>query len=210
MLLFIPSGFTRRRKYRHFKTSYVTVYQMLNALSGAMKEFQNIVCYCLSLTPFFKKCHIKLFQNIVCYCLSYFLKRWIFRLIISKHRMLLFIYHKLMNYFPQHHFKTSYVTVYPDRKSCNSRWSVISKHRMLLFIPLNRSFKYKVSDISKHRMLLFIDTWDVTAKKNILFQNIVCYCLSRKFVHFVSHSVIFQNIVCYCLSPEVPLLIVQK
>ena len=71
MLLFIKKAIKRFVKQRHFKTSYVTVYQMGPGYTeDACRRFQNIVCYCLSRTDNIEFEQLMSFQNIVCYCLS--------------------------------------------------------------------------------------------------------------------------------------------
>ena len=51
-------------------------------------------------------------------------------------------------------------------------------------------------------MLLFIYEYCCNLLKGVLFQNIVCYCLSDA-PKFISPWLnIFQNIVCYCLSEK--------
>ena len=60
------------------------------ALSEGVKRFQNILCYCLTMTSLTDEIVISGFQNILCYCLT-----------------------KIRRYFDMRHknFKTSYVTV---------------------------------------------------------------------------------------------------
>ena len=54
-------------------------------------EFQNILCYCLSVAKSVHEPPFLKFQNILCYCLSYirFIQKEL--IYISKHLMLLFI-----------------------------------------------------------------------------------------------------------------------
>ena len=60
-------------------------------------RFQNIVCYCLSKIQNKKRRDLYEFQNIVCYCLSGGSKRKTAKVLISKHRMLLFIEERQQN-----------------------------------------------------------------------------------------------------------------
>ena len=107
---------SRKKTHCYFKTSYVTVYPTGYSVDIAINQFQNIVCYCLSkkmhmkmaFTPNFKTSYVTvyqstvqilygnfLFQNIVCYCLSGIAllpHQWF---LISKHRMLLFIWFQI-------------------------------------------------------------------------------------------------------------------
>ena len=147
--------------------------------------------------------HLQKFQNIVCYCLS--LIRRVHRLIIliSKHRMLLFIPMLLYSAASSVDFKTSYVTVY--RKMANIRMFVcrISKHRMLLFIRTiwkmrcaSTYFKtsyvivylselIKIGRISWHFKTSYVTVYQYFQRNHIIyieFQNIVCYCLSSGLV----------------------------
>ena len=97
-------------------------------------EFQNILCYCLSVAKSVHEPPFLKFQNILCYCLS---KSHLDRYVtdyISKHLMLLFIF----IFFPAATLPSS-----------------ISKHLMLLFIR-RRTLNRFTTDISKHLMLLFI------------------------------------------------------
>ena len=134
MLLFIVCRESLEMSIWNFKTSYVTVYPPAERAVLKMSEFQNIVCYCLSISGTSPSAassiskhrmllfitisgdmwdKIALFQNIVCYCLSTRSHSIYFTFIISKHRMLLFILYMW-------HVEAYYTT--------------ISKHRMLLFI----------------------------------------------------------------------------
>ena len=94
MLLFIRSHLHHLPVcLNYFKTSYVIVYHVNQLIKQMNKEFQNILCYCLS-------------QNV-------YERRWYGA--ISKHLMLLFI---ADGYFETleigWNFKTSYVIVYPS------------------------------------------------------------------------------------------------
>ena len=55
MLLFIHCAFTYSTQSANFKTSYVTVYRLFSHSSSEISGFQNIVCYCLSLTDLLVK-----------------------------------------------------------------------------------------------------------------------------------------------------------
>ena len=54
----------------HFKTSHVIVYRVIRMLVNQLGVFQNISCYCLSVTSVPVIFTPLLFQNISCYCLS--------------------------------------------------------------------------------------------------------------------------------------------
>ena len=92
---------------------------------------------------------------------------------------------------------------------------------MLLFIFRQAIFLVFALLISKHRMLLFITPDAYSTDLQAIFQNIVCYCLSKgrtwdgeAVADFKTSYVTvyhtgfgdgyflnsFQNIVCYCLS----------
>ena len=135
MLLFICHVSQLNGPVFHFKTSYVTVYlDCFQQFLHFLVQFQNIVCYCLS-TYLQKNCPGWEFQNIVCYCLSSHLGCTLSALVISKHRMLLFI-HK-GNCFIGNERKFQNIVCYclsvSDNKECQG-FILISKHRMLLFI----------------------------------------------------------------------------
>ena len=53
-----------------FKTSYVIVYLNSANHDSNNTEFQNILCYCLSITALIDEPIGLIFQNILCYCLS--------------------------------------------------------------------------------------------------------------------------------------------
>ena len=98
------------------------------------------------------------FQNIVCYCLSVFWSDVIKRnLDISKHRMLLFIHFPVVRSIIKPDFKTSYVTVY--------------------LAPLlevrSKALYFKTSYVTVYHNRQY-----ASPSSCILFQNIVCYCLS--------------------------------
>ena len=135
MLLFIQQRKSVRNLQRNFKTSYVTVYPNdPYTLCSTHRPFQNIVCYCLSKifcvfasisTDFktsyvtvylyrprtalfpclhFKTSYVTVYLDILCCPYNV--------IIISKHRMLLFIRDANSRGTMLLHFKTSYVTVY--------------------------------------------------------------------------------------------------
>ena len=97
--------------------------------------------------------------------------------------MLLFIYDGEIKKLRGQHFKTSYVTVYLLRHTKPLRSSIISKHRMLLFIKIleyypDNKANFKTSYVTVyHISQLFVLIF-------LLFQNIVCYCLSNDFKLF--------------------------
>ena len=122
--------------HANFKTSYVTVYRLahnrehkntriskhrmllfidnVNGFGGNLKEFQNIVCYCLS----FRWHGIAICKSISKHRMLLFIQfqPWIRSSCdkISKHRMLLFIGKlTILDESGNIDFKTSYVTVYP-------------------------------------------------------------------------------------------------
>ena len=118
----------------YFKTSYVTVYQLVHATKVIIRRFQNIVCYCLSdLWVVFLDniCHFKTsyvtvylcsgyldrmqrtFQNIVCYCLSSNPPTFS-RIHDNFKTSYVTVYHHILHQvlLRNRHFKTSYVTVY--------------------------------------------------------------------------------------------------
>ena len=76
----------------------------------------------------------------------------------------------------------------------------ISKHLMLLFIGFCAPLMNPIIFISKHLMLLFIDGVVRDTLGVVKFQNISCYCLSRREVLEYMELIAFQNISCYCLS----------
>ena len=114
--------------------------------------------------------------------------------------MLLFISACPITLFASFDFKTSYVTVYRYFPEEIGLELTISKHRMLLFITYCSCVLVLFNFISKHRMLLFIPIIPENWKLIVLFQNIVCYCLSMALLAISSVMFSFQNIVCYCLS----------
>ena len=57
-------------KQNNFKTSYVIVYLLTFACNLCSFIFQNILCYCLSITALIDEPIGLIFQNILCYCLS--------------------------------------------------------------------------------------------------------------------------------------------
>ena len=144
-------------------------------------EFQNILCYCLSVAKSVHEPPFLKFQNILCYCLSYirFIQKEL--IYISKHLMLLFIRRRTLNRFTtdiskhlmllfipekiptskhSEYFKTSYVIVYPISGIYYPHRTVISKHLMLLFINDADYIFVRDEIISKHLMLLFICSID--------------------------------------------------
>ena len=128
-----------------------TVYQL---------AFQNIVCYCLSNPCLIERCHVTKFQNIVCYCLSRLDAHSVCILVISKHRMLLFILYKstakiskitfqnivcyclsysiLLCLYNSFDFKKSYVTVYP----------------IIIYVTVSRCKHFKTSYVTVYLMIL--------------------------------------------------------
>ena len=76
-----------------------------------------------------------------------------------------------MNYMPQN-FKTSHVIVY-------------------LFYP---GYRHLISGISKHLMLLFIFSPSALSTGNTLFQNISCYCLSKRKIAIIPISHISKHL----------------
>ena len=97
-------------------------------------EFQNILCYCLSVAKSVHEPPFLKFQNILCYCLSYirFIQKEL--IYISKHLMLLFIFKASCN--SQHFSAFQNILCYCLSKSHLDRYvtDYISKHLMLLFI----------------------------------------------------------------------------
>ena len=55
----------------------------------------------------------------------------------------------------------------------------ISKHHMLLFNSFDGNVGRRYKLISKHHMLLFNKTTIIANKTVIIFQNIICYCLTN-------------------------------
>ena len=53
-------------------------------------EFQNTICYCLTMQSAQQKIAANLFQNIICYCLTIYGISCEYGSRISKHHMLLF------------------------------------------------------------------------------------------------------------------------
>ena len=119
-------------------------------------EFQNILCYCLSVAKSVHEPPFLKFQNILCYCLSYirFIQKEL--IYISKHLMLLFIFKASCN--SQHFSAFQNILCYCLSKSHLDRYvtDYISKHLMLLFIFIFFPAATLPSSISKHLMLLFI------------------------------------------------------
>ena len=76
----------------NFKTSYVTVYPML--LQHIINCSTHFKTSYVTVYPFrlYQKKKIQAFQNIVCYCLSVSSSTRLIASFISKHRMLLFIW----------------------------------------------------------------------------------------------------------------------
>ena len=79
-------------KQNNFKTSYVIVYLNSANHDSNNTEFQNILCYCLSITALIDEPIGLIFQNILCYCLSILNSLKELSCSISKHLMLLFIF----------------------------------------------------------------------------------------------------------------------
>ena len=120
--------------FYNFKTSHVIVYRayaheerkskpiskhlMLLFITSSRSQirlrssFQNISCYCLSISQPSEVRAVILFQNISCYCLSALGGCWLRGSYISKHLMLLFITMLNMNSWLVVYFKTSHVIVY--------------------------------------------------------------------------------------------------
>ena len=120
----------------NFKTSYVTVYRKI-AIAGTtvLELFQNIVCYCLSMSGLcvilicshFKTSYVTVYryrtdrEHTICSISKHRMLLFIDYPLaqrevypgISKHRMLLFISMYCCTFFSSADFKTSYVTVYP-------------------------------------------------------------------------------------------------
>ena len=166
----------------NFKTSYVTVYP-----SSARRFFRSdsISKHRMLLFISIKKPKgefVYIFQNIVCYCLSC---------------------RSAYSGSDYHHFKTSYVTVYPGTAFRPSVLTVISKHRMLLFITVGFSHNPYITIISKHRMLLFILSFGRHVIYQLYFKTsyVTVYLLPAQSSLFFTS---FQNIVCYCLSTVKP------
>ena len=147
--------------------------------------FQNIVCYCLSRTAYKSFHSFHIFQNIVCYCLSALSQLRALNIIISKHRMLLFIrrqfryesdlskfqnivcyclsFAKMRERIARHYFKTSYVTVYlTENLPLNFGFS-ISKHRMLLFIKKHDQYTYEHSNFKTSYVTVYQGKWFIVA-----------------------------------------------
>ena len=112
---------------------------------------------------------------------------------ISKHRMLLFISACPITLFASFDFKTSYVTVYRYFPEEIGLELTISKHRMLLFITYCSCVLVLFNFISKHRMLLFIPIIPENWKLIVLFQNIVCYCLSMRCFRAINKLIISKH-----------------
>ena len=70
MLLFILHFHYLSDIFIYFKTSYVIVYLLTFACNLCSFIFQNILCYCLSITALIDEPIGLIFQNILCYCLS--------------------------------------------------------------------------------------------------------------------------------------------
>ena len=140
--------------------------------------FQNIVCYCLSLTGF------RICVMVINFKTSYVtVYRW---LTLRKHQR-------------NTNFKTSYVTVYRTLTAMTTFY-LLFQNIVCYCLSANRSrskqlrLNFKTSYvtvyrlvfqcfvpavfISKHRMLLFIHSGSPLNSRIEQFQNIVCYCLS--------------------------------
>ena len=163
MLLFIKVTTGQIPRQPYFKTSYVTVYHCTcNLLRFRRSNFKTsyVTVYRMkmvvlrSLIRYFKTSYVTVYQQQRGHSWSNFY--------ISKHRMLLFI--------RAHEF-------------CQKRLCRISKHRMLLFILSTALIAAGSFLISKHRMLLFINKCYETRILVVIFQNIVCYCLSQNAIH---------------------------
>ena len=201
--------------YDNFKTSYVTVYRVVQAIVSLFCPFQNIVCYCLSTTAGMAVVAIKDFKTSY---VTVYLYEWLcyrYEYGISKHRILLFIcsaaFISLVAYIFQN------IVCYC--LSCNVlRYSdvniTISKHRMLLFIytvhiprigKVNFKTSYvtvyqsasdtpcKVLFISKHRMLLFIHHRTVLHRRYFYFKTSYVTVYHFRCSRYVCHDRISKH-----------------
>ena len=96
MLLFIIEPLLRMCMYMYFNTSHVTVYHYPGFFCSALRKFQYISCYCLSIRitiPFYStkiSIHLMLLFILV-------LQKPLYQIcIISIHLMLLFIFYTLL------------------------------------------------------------------------------------------------------------------
>ena len=121
-------------------------------------EFQNILCYCLSVAKSVHEPPFLKFQNILCYCLSYirFIQKEL--IYISKHLMLLFIFKASCN--SQHFSAFQNILCY-----CLSSFSSRPLHFRQAF----------------QNILCYCLSGDAPwIDSPLIFQNILCYCLSQK------------------------------
>ena len=200
MLLFIEGIGLKKGQGVYFKTSYVTVYRAQSIEDSEAEEFQNIVCYCLSVIspgscslvqiskhrmllfiaffPILRPRYLE-FQNIVCYCLSGI---------------------GLVALMALNYFKTSYVTVYqgtapqPRYIPQNFKTSYVTVYHNNRLTSSVVIFNFKTSYVTVYLKRGYHEWWFVQ------FQNIVCYCLSLRSGELSALQWRFQNIVCYCLS----------
>ena len=157
-------------------------------------EFQNILCYCLSVAKSVHEPPFLKFQNILCYCLSYirFIQKEL--IYISKHLMLLFIFKASCN--SQHFSAFQNILCYCLSKSHLDRYvtDYISKHLMLLFIFIFFPAATLPSSISKHLMLLFIPEKIPTSKHSEYFKTsyVIVYPISG--IYYPHRTVISKHL----------------
>ena len=119
--------------------------------------FQNISCYCLSLSHTRYIRHSCRFQNISCYCLS--MKAW-------RPALEFIVFQNI----------SSYCLSCYCRSVC--RFIYISKHLMLLFIPIETELACIVRDFKTSHVIVYPNRFIATGVR-WEFQNISCYCLSQ-------------------------------
>ena len=118
---------------------------------------------------------------------------------ISKHRILLFIDRVGAHTYPEDLFQNIVCYCLSQQSIPGIHYSLISKHRMLLFIFIRVEQAVTQFIISKHRMLLFINSriHSHTCDHNFKTSYVTVY---RKSIDNGAMLIVFQNIVCYCLS----------
>ena len=126
----------------------------------AVREFQNISCYCLSSILFY------LYASCIYFKTSHVI---VYRVSIDFLISVLF------------HFKTSHVIVYLQKNSEVLGRLKISKHLMLLFIKVSTHPVSLCLAISKHLMLLFIQlrSKQINGQWDFKTSHVIVYLLWR-------------------------------
>ena len=180
MLLFIIRICHRLELLLDFKTSYVTVYPCSKQISRMEVQFQNIVCYCLSsaheywsaINTNFKTSYVTVYHRIPS-------PQGLTGMHFKTSYVTVYRYSSFIACFHASNFKTSYVTVYLAlvvlwfRQNWNFKTSYVTVYLGVPPVQFRRRYYFKTSYVTVY------PTSSISLFWILLFQNIVCYCLSR-------------------------------